>query len=169
MNGRQSRRAVLQAVAGSGVALGLAGCTSSIPGMGGDESSAGEPCSDAGEYVEAVVDGDAEAAIEYVPYEYDTETNREEVLEQYEPSDRQQERFDAIDVGFECEENRELDDSEIDDLDADLGDHEITAAHELSLTVTMSGEYDGEEIDEEQESTGIIVAIDGDGWYIWEE
>lgn len=170
MNRARSRRAVLQAVAGTGVGVALAGCTSSIPGTGSDdESPDSEPCDDADAYFEAMFDGDAEAAIEYVPYEYDPDMTEEEALDGHEMNGDQAAMFEAVDVGFDCEENEELGDDEIDDLDADLGDHEITAAHELTMTLTMSGEYEGQEIDEEQESTGTMVAIDGEGWYIWEE
>lgn len=170
MNGVQSRRAVLQAVAGTGVGVALAGCTSSIPGTGSDdESPDSEPCDDATDYFEAMVASDAEAGIEYVPYEYDPNMTEEEALEQHELTAEQQAMFEAVDAGVECEENRELDDGERDDLDADLGDHEITAAHELTISLTLSGEYEGREIDDDQETTGTIVAIDGDGWFIWSE
>lgn len=162
-----SRRSVLKGAAGTGAVVGLAGCTGSIPGMGG--GSSGDPCGDVGAYFDAAMEGDAEAAIEYVPYEWDPNTSREDAVETHEMSEEEQSMMEEMDISIDCEENRELDDGEIEELNADLESGEITDARELSLTTSMSGEMMGEEVDQEEESTGIVLKIDGDGWYIWEE
>ncbi len=127
------------------------------------------PCSDAESFFDAAIEGDGEAAVEYVPYEYDPDLDREAALAEYEMSEQDEEMMEEFDIDFSCEESESLDEDEIDDLGADLGDHEITAAEELRFVTSMSGEFMGEEIEEEHEDTGIVVEIDGDGWYIWED
>ena len=159
MRNATSRRQVLKATAAAGVLAGSAGCLDSVPLLG----SSG-PCSDLESFFNAQVDGDAEAAVEYIPYEYMQGVDREMVMGMF-----QQEGDADLDVSMSCSSEEELDDDEIEALETDsLEDgHEITAAYEVTFDYSISGESMGQSIDEEDEGTDRMVEIDGDGWYVW--
>lgn len=153
MNDGHSRRNVLRALAGTGVTIGVAGCTSSIPGVGGDSS---DPCDDLHTYIDAVEDEDTDAAVEYYPYEYIDDYSREEAESSIE-SDQ-----NALgDITVDCEEGDELGEDEIAELENEFDDTEITAARELTLTMSEDGS------DDSRENTLTALEFDGDGWYFW--
>jgi len=160
MNGGQSRRTVLQAVASSGVAIGLAGCTSSIPGMGGKSGRSGEtePCADVEAYIRATKEEDTETAVEYTPYEYTSEYTREEAKNIIEG-----EQGAIADVEVECENGDGLDEEAIEEIEGSFGDDKITAARTVTVTITSTVD----ESEETQETDLTMLEIDGDGWYIW--
>ena len=161
-----TRRTVLKATGAASITAALAGCTDSVPLVGGSSG----PCSDAESLMEAAFEGDAEAAADYIPYEYMDDVSRDEAVAMYDMGDMEgfEEMLEEFDFDVSCESEEALSDDEIAELNGELGDHEITAAYELEIVTRLSGEMMGQEIDEEESDSGIMVEIDGDGWYVWD-
>lgn len=178
-----TRRCVLNAIAATGFTASVAGCQSAIPGIDDseptdddestddsestdDDDSVDEsrPCGALAGYVNSFSDGDHERALEYVPHEYIEEMDGDELLEEA--------AFQAElgDQSIDCYCEGHLDDDEIEELDTDVLDdgYEITDAAEVGYEFTLVATMDDEEIESEQESTDVLVEIDGEGWYIWE-
>ena len=158
-----TRRNVLKATAATGIAASAAGC-SSVPIIGGDSG----PCSDAETAIEASIEGDYETAADYVPYEYVEGMDRDEIIQMLEMQDEMMGEMDDFDISVSCEDEEQLEDDEIEAMQGNFGDYEITDAYEVELVTSVEGEFNGEEIDEETTETDYMVEIDGDGWYGWD-
>ncbi|WP_254864246.1 hypothetical protein [Halovivax gelatinilyticus] len=162
------RRRVLKATV-TGAIVGLAGCTGSVPGVGG---SSDDPCSAATSLREAAWYGEAETAAEYVPYEYEDVMTREEAVGAYdvdELGEAFQELLELDDVRCESETALDDDDPDVEFLESEVfGGHEITDAYEVEIVRTISGEHPirGDLDGDEERGTWIMVEIDGDGWYV---
>jgi hypothetical protein len=150
-----TRRRVLAGAGGVGVA-GLAGCSGVT--LGGR----GEPCKAAIGYVEAILKGNVDEALGYVPYQYQPEKSEADAREQTEAAAGASELLGRATLAFNCWCSEPLPESEYDAIGADFGDSAVTAAQDITLRVEFSAGGQSQS----QSLPVVALEIDGDGWYV---
>lgn len=151
-----TRRRVLGAI-GAGGAAGLAGCSLSV---GGNEESG--PCGAVAAYVEAILNGDVDAALGYVPYQYQPGRTETAAREQLEGSAEASGALRDARVEFSCPCTGPLTESQFGAIGVDFGDNRVTDAREVRL----EAEFSMGSQSRSQTIPALAVEIEDDGWYV---